>query len=162
MAEKHQGRNIFVEIAPVETSDAARPATGFVSLIGRSTGFSIDGNRFDFDAEFGDVDAFWRKGSVISDRGWTVPFDAYWKDTDPAFLMVEAAVMQQTRAAANATPYLYIVVYPLGKVAAATTYAGVVTVDNFDHTFDRAGSLDTSFGFTGEGKPIIAAYTAPV
>jgi hypothetical protein len=156
-----QGTNILVEIAPVATAETAEPATGFVSLTGQTTGFAISGDRQDTEPEFGEADSLWAKPGAVVGRGWTVPFTAYWKDTDAAFLMVESSVMRKDRAGAAASEYLYIRIYPKGKVVGATYYRGVVTVDDFSHDFNRTGTLDTSFGFTGYGEPIIAVYAAP-
>ncbi len=156
-----QGTNILVEIATVATADAAEPvSTAFVSLTGQTTGFAISGDRTDTEPEFGETDSLWAKPGAVTTRGWTVPFSAYWKDTDTAFLRVEASVMKKDRANAVASEYLYIRVYPKGKVVGATTYRGVVTVDDFSHDFTRTGTLDTTFGFTGVGEPIIKGYTA--
>jgi hypothetical protein len=157
-----QGKNILVEIAPLATPETAEPAdAAFLSLKGLDTGFNVSGDREETDPEFGDVDSEWTKPSAVSTRGWAAPFSAYWKDGDPAFLAVEAAVMGQTRAGAAASNYLYIRIYPRGKVSGATVYKGVVTPDGWDNTFPRSGTLDHSTGFTGYGKPIITTYTPP-
>lgn len=153
------GTNILVEIASLANPTDAEPVDGsFVSLSGRTTGFSISGDRTDTEPEFGEADAKWNKPGAPTSQGWEVPFSAYWKDGDTAFLMVESAVRGKNRAGAAVSNYLYIRVYPRGKVSGATVYKGPVTVDGFDNSFNRTDTLDSDFGFTGYGEPVIVAY----
>lgn len=167
MPGKNTGVKILMQIAAVAVPAAgqalAQPAdAAFQTLVGRSTGYSIDGNRFEFDAEFGDADSLWRAGSTITDRGWTVPLDAYYKDTDVGHQLVEDAVYQKKLAdGAAASPYLYVRIYPLGKVDGAKFVHGFCTVDSQDDTYERAGSLDRSYAFTGEGELFRGRYAAP-
>lgn len=165
MGQKYTGVNILVEVAPVAAplpgAALAVPAdAAFKTLVGRSTGYNVDGNRFEFDAEFGDPNNFWRSGSVITDRGWTVPMEAYYKDTDDGHQIVEDAVFQKGMAGAAVSPYLYIRIYPLGKVDTAKFVHGFCTVDSQDDAYERAGSLDRSLQFTGEGELFRGRYDA--
>jgi hypothetical protein len=86
--------------------------------------------------------ALWEDG-IIAALSWTIPIQSNWRDTDPAYLVIESTAL--------AGAECYVEFRPLGTGAGRKKFEGVASIQGFQIESPADNIITNGFTFLGRG-----------